>query len=291
MTFQLKAKNVFLTYPQCSITKEAMLYYLMEQHSPDGIRVGEELHEDGSPHLHVFMCKDPPFRTRKQSFFDVYGFHPNTQDCRSHANVLKYVAKDGNFIDGGILPGSSSKRTWADVMSASSKEEALELIATEFPRDYILNLEKVEYFLNKRYEVAIEAYVHDSNLTFKSPLPQKMADWLLQYKQVPANPFLCLTRNTLTTLANHLIFPNPRVTDLNPLYLSVVLDWVKQSGPDHLIDIYTGMECSCWICGINKQLTQSLTILKTGKDFITINNFSAHRLSSWPSTSTEKKET
>jgi hypothetical protein len=186
MAFQFNSKSAFLTYPQCTITKEAMLYYLMEQFNPSFCRVGSELHEDGSPHLHVLMQADEPLRSKSSKFFDIHGFHPNIQSTRCFKRVLDYVGKTGNFIDFGELPSRGSKRSWADVVSGSSKEEALAMVMTDFPRDYVLNLERVEYFLNKHYATAHEPYQHDQTLVFNTP--QTLINWADQRLEVSGAP-------------------------------------------------------------------------------------------------------
>lgn len=166
MPFQLNAKNVFLTYPQCSISKEAMLYYLIDKTTCDSARIGQEEHANGDLHLHAYLHSDEGFRTRDERYFDICGFHPNVQPCRKVSSVLDYVSKTGNYVDYGTLDGCSSKRTWHDVLSAETMADAYQIIRTDFSRDYVLNHEKLEYFVNKHYKKEVPEYIPTPGLLF-----------------------------------------------------------------------------------------------------------------------------
>lgn len=112
--FQLRAKRLFLTYPQCPIPKDVALGLLADLLSdrwtdtaPNGMRsyiVAEEKHEDGNQHLHCFLEFEGNFSTRNPRFFDLTEeetgtvYHPNTQAARSMKRVAKYVTKEGNYL-------------------------------------------------------------------------------------------------------------------------------------------------------------------------------------------------
>lgn len=54
--FRLNAKKLFLTYPKCSITKEAALEQLkLKLKGITKILVAHELHKDGTDHLHAYI--------------------------------------------------------------------------------------------------------------------------------------------------------------------------------------------------------------------------------------------
>lgn len=99
--FELSARNVFLTYPQCNISKEEMLEYILTLYPSDYICVAEEKHEDGSPHLHAFVTWTKKHNIRNVRYFDYKGFHPNMKGTRDIDGTLKYVKKDGHFIEHG----------------------------------------------------------------------------------------------------------------------------------------------------------------------------------------------
>nr|AXX69972.1 truncated replication-associated protein [African cassava mosaic virus] len=52
--FRIQAKNVFLTYPKCSIPKEHLLSFIQTLSLPSNpkfIKICRELHQNGEPHL------------------------------------------------------------------------------------------------------------------------------------------------------------------------------------------------------------------------------------------------
>jgi len=138
--FQLRAKNLFLTYPKCTFPKNEALQNLLELLSPCGVVwavVALENHEDGTPHLHCVAKLDNCVSTRKADYFDkVVGQHGNYQACRSLNDVLRYVCKDGDFVCEGITPeeiqgiteGKSSKSLEAArmLLSGASFKEIIE---------------------------------------------------------------------------------------------------------------------------------------------------------------------
>lgn len=100
--YRLQAKQVFLTYPQCGVSKEELADHLMGLRETVRLVVAQEKHEDGSPHLHAYVNFREKLRTTDSRFFDYQGHHPNVQPAQSPAAVVKYVQKDGDFIQRGI---------------------------------------------------------------------------------------------------------------------------------------------------------------------------------------------
>jgi len=175
MPFQLNAKNVFLTYPQCPISKEACLFYLLEAHSIEAARVGLELHQDGNTHLHVYLRGVDSFRTKNERLFDLHGFHANIQSCRRINDVVRYCGKSGNYIDYGDIDAAPEKRTWHDLLLAPNALEAKALARENFPRDYVLNHEKICYFLDQHFAPVVSEYAANPDHIF---LPtEQMTTW------------------------------------------------------------------------------------------------------------------
>lgn len=53
--FRLSATSLFLTYPQCAVSKEDALRQLKEIVPVEKALVAEEAHEDGTPHVHAYL--------------------------------------------------------------------------------------------------------------------------------------------------------------------------------------------------------------------------------------------
>lgn len=103
--YRLSAKAVFLTYPQCGVPKEDLLFFLVALNpTPEYCVVSHELHADGSPHLHALIVFEKKVEKRNaQSWFNFGEYHPNIQSARSVMKVLEYVKKDGDFCDHGNM--------------------------------------------------------------------------------------------------------------------------------------------------------------------------------------------
>lgn len=113
--FRTDSSRFFLTFPQCSISKEDALQNLVDHTWPTPLVeeekqpelkfaiVSEEKHKDGTPHLHVYFSLTAKLRTRRVRIFDFIGAkHPNIESARSESKCIKYVIKDGNYVLHGI---------------------------------------------------------------------------------------------------------------------------------------------------------------------------------------------
>lgn len=114
MVFRCDAKNFFLTYPQSAniTTKEDLLEFLKNRRP--GVTyciVSKESHADGNTHYHALLCLTSRYDCRNESYFDFQGHHPNVQSARNTIATIKYIKKDGDFIEsGGFALGQHHKR-------------------------------------------------------------------------------------------------------------------------------------------------------------------------------------
>ena len=104
--FQIKQRSFFLTYPNCTLSKEAVRDFLIALGMKEYC-VARELHQSGEPHIHALMMFENKLGSRNPRVFDIQGFHPNIQGCRSPKSVFTYIRKDGDFIT-----NIGYKRTW-----------------------------------------------------------------------------------------------------------------------------------------------------------------------------------
>lgn len=137
-----------------------------------GAVVGRELHEDGFPHLHAFVCFTKQKDVRNPRYFDFRGHHGNYQSCIDTLAWITYCKKDGDFIEWGDVP--KAKRKWNEVLSAGSKEEALSIAAEVSPRDYVLSFDRIESFLAKKFKPVLPEYTPD--FTFQT-IPNIVQVW------------------------------------------------------------------------------------------------------------------
>jgi hypothetical protein len=186
MVFQLKSKNVLLTYAQCTVTKDATINHLKNLLLPDHpniyIIVGHELHQDGGDHLHAYLRSESPIRTRDNAYFDIEGFHPNIVSCRSPQKARDYAKKDNDYIEHGNP--DFIKRKWSDIEDAVDKDEALDIIKEVSYRDYVLQHDKIDSFLQKKYRHVQAPYQPRSLADFDTTRFPDLAAFIAQMDEV-----------------------------------------------------------------------------------------------------------
>lgn len=185
--FRLANKNIFLTYHQCSLSKEealSQLKSLFTTRPPSYIRVSSEPHEDGQPHLHCLLQFPYRFETQDQRFFDLVSrtrsthFHPIIEGAGNSSTVQQYISKDGNFIDDGQF--NTSKRssihdTYRRALASGTKEEALSIIGQGDPMTLWRHFKKINRNLDHIFQKPPEEY-HSPFATFNA-VPPQLVQW------------------------------------------------------------------------------------------------------------------
>ena len=104
--FRIQSKSWFLTYPKLDKSKEEALALLKNKLAGKpyvGMVVCRELHEDGSPHIHAFVLLKDLFNCQNERFWDLDGHHGEYQKARDITAVAKYIKKDGDYIEDGVI--------------------------------------------------------------------------------------------------------------------------------------------------------------------------------------------
>nr|UVT85089.1 AC1 [Chilli leaf curl Ahmedabad virus] len=193
--FNIKAKNYFLTYPNCSLNKEEALSQLKNLETPVNklyIRVCRELHENGEPHLHVLLQFEGKYQCTNNRFFDLISpsrsahFHPNIQRAKSSSDVKAYVEKDGDFIDFGVfqIDGRSARGgcqsandAYAEAINSGSKSSALNILREKAPKDYVLQFHNLNANLDRIFIPPPEVYVSPFGSSSFDQVPAKLENW------------------------------------------------------------------------------------------------------------------
>jgi hypothetical protein len=97
-SFRINSKKVFLTYPQCTATKEMLLADLKLKGDIDAYVVAREMHKDGSFHLHAYVAYVKKLNLHSPKCFDFAGFHGNYQSVRDKHATIRYVSKHNDYI-------------------------------------------------------------------------------------------------------------------------------------------------------------------------------------------------
>nr|AJE24866.1 replication-associated protein [Tobacco curly shoot virus] len=193
--FRINAKNYFLTYPHCSLTKEEALYQIQALETPTNklfIRICRELHEDGSPHLHVLIQFEGKFQCKNPRFFDLTSptrsahFHPNIQGAKSSTDVKTYMEKDGDVLDHGVFQVDarsarggckSANDAYAEAINSGSKHEALNILKEKAPKDYVLQFHNLNSNLDRIFTPPVEVYVSPFLSSSFDQVPEELEEW------------------------------------------------------------------------------------------------------------------
>lgn len=101
--FRLDSTGFFLTYPQCPLDKETVRDALQALGTISKGVIARELHKDSGAHIHAYVKYDKKKTVRHSNYFDIGEYHPNTQTAKSSIAVMKYIKKDGDFIEMGDM--------------------------------------------------------------------------------------------------------------------------------------------------------------------------------------------
>lgn len=151
--FAFDGVHVFLTYPQCPLEREQLRDFLCERTSPSKYLIARERHDDGNYHLHAYVHFGRRRRFVGTDSFDVDGYHPNIQRPRSAGSVIAYCCKeDTEPLANFDYRAGETNETWGTLLEKSSgKAEFLQAVRDRFPRDYVLNLERLLFFCEWRF--------------------------------------------------------------------------------------------------------------------------------------------
>ncbi|ADO40861.1 replicase [Bhendi yellow vein India virus [India:Sonipat:EL12:2006]] len=193
--FKINAKNYFLTYPKCSLTKEEALSQFLNLQTPVNkkfIRICRELHEDGEPHLHVLIQFEGKFKCQNYRFFDLVSptrsahFHPNIQGAKSSSDVKSYIDKDGDILEWGEfqIDGRSARGgqqtandAYAAALNAGSKSEALRVIKELAPKDFVLQFHNLNANLDRIFTHPPAPYVSPFSSSSFDQVPEELEEW------------------------------------------------------------------------------------------------------------------
>ncbi|AAM78600.1 replication protein [Potato yellow mosaic virus-[Guadeloupe]] len=198
-SFSIKAKNYFLTYPHCSLSKEDALSQIQNLNIPVNkkfIKICRELHENGEPHLHVLIQFEGKFNCTNNRLFDLVSptrsthFHPNIQGAKSSSDVKSYVEKDGDSIEWGLfqIDGRSarggqqtSNDAAAEALNSGTKEEAMKIIKEKLPEKFLFQYHNLSSNLDRIFMKAPKPWAPPFPLSSFTNVPDEMQEWADEY--------------------------------------------------------------------------------------------------------------
>ncbi len=158
--FTLQSKKLFLTFPQCTVSKEVLLQNILDfRWDVDWAIVCSERHGDGSPHLHAVVKLKKIFRTTISSALDVLvDGHGDYQKVKGRLwQAVKYIIKDGDWCatpgldpDEFVRAGSSKTSTgYATIARSIHDDPSLtpEAVFEFSPGIYLKDSAKIKSFM------------------------------------------------------------------------------------------------------------------------------------------------
>jgi len=180
--FHCDGVHLFLTYPRCALEREQLRDLLLGIEPSAQYCIGRELHSDGTPHLHAYVHWGRRRRFARVDAFDLDGHHPNIQRPRRAKDVISYCRKEDAtpLVSVGLEDvGTGEPSSWGECLEVSnSKDEFLALVRARFPRDYVLNLERLLFFCEQHFGSSETVYSGRSRSEFREPAT--LTAWVAQ---------------------------------------------------------------------------------------------------------------
>lgn len=148
--FRLQGKSFTLTYPQCTTTKEDAAKNIEDKFGSDlkGYIVSEELHKDGTPHLHAFLQFHEKKSFSKSDCFDfIAGQHGSYEVTKHIRQWVTYVTKDGQYVAKGLDVDAIKKKKAGkstDIAKLIMEGKSMAEVNEVDPGYFMLNKRKLE---------------------------------------------------------------------------------------------------------------------------------------------------
>jgi len=104
--FRMRAKSIFLTYPQCDGLIINELWEFLKGGTATKAIICKELHQDGNEHVHALVSYNKPMSVTDPAAYDFHEWHPNIQAAKNPAAIINYIKKDGNYFEYGLTEES-----------------------------------------------------------------------------------------------------------------------------------------------------------------------------------------
>lgn len=194
-SFRLNAKYAFLTYPRCSASPQDVLDRTRKLTGYHSSIVARELHQDGTPHIHILVAFQNKCDFKSFTRLDeLGGLHGNYASVRQLLACYNYVRKGNDFLDDNfpVQSKSSNKRSrdekeldiYAPIATLGSERAVIDHLLDKAPAEYfkfghnILN--------NYRRHAGTEPPNYLSPYPIDSFKPTRvMLDWLDEYGYPP----------------------------------------------------------------------------------------------------------
>lgn len=265
--FRLKSTMMFLTYPKCDMEKQVWLDAFTGKKF-DYYVICRELHQDGTPHLHVLLKNHKvQFDVTSEKTFDVLGFHPNIRKVKPGPGHLERVIGYMKKYDTQCLTNmppqecySTKEGVYKEALKAGSRKRAREIIMDGDAEGYFKSHTNIERVLES-FPQPVEPWIQP---TCYQPFiyPPEVLKWASQINNNSLDRFKLLvirgtssqgkTRMMRSIDPYHLYIDNfPMMSKLNSTGYKYIIwddvDWSRTPGimsvdPEHWRNVLLGKD-------------------------------------------------
>jgi len=143
-----------------------------------------ELHQDGTFHLHVLLCFHRKLHLRSATALDVKGFHCNIGPARDVKACYNYMRKAPQLsFESGDKPSAlePKENSWRDLVElAGDRPRFWRAIRERHPRDYVLQRERLEQFLERESALLPRKDYGGGYAGTDWNVPAELTDWLFE---------------------------------------------------------------------------------------------------------------
>lgn len=177
--FRFNASKVFLTYSQCATTPQECYNFFSSKWNIISYVIGQEHHQDGNTHLHAYFLFDSKLDLSSSRCFDIAGVHPNIKNIGKSKKDIERVCAYINKEEFNILTNMDfeAKPDYGEILKmATDKNNFILLVKKFYPRDYVLNLDRILTCADFTFRNNIVLYRNPENfLPWK--LPSVLGTW------------------------------------------------------------------------------------------------------------------
>lgn len=187
-SFDLHARYVLLTYPQCGELEPERVGNLIDGIAGAKCVIGRENHADGGIHLHCFVDFGRKRRFRNARAFDVEGHHPNVSPSKGTPEKgWDYATKDGDTVWATLdRPGESgggrvsNVEKWSQITGASDRESFWSLVHELDPKSAACNFRQLQAYCDWKYAPPKREYKTPVGISFIGGELDGRDEWVRQ---------------------------------------------------------------------------------------------------------------
>lgn len=143
--------------------------------------ISREKHEDGTPHIHVFITFRKLKQFRPRGILDKIipgGKHGNYKACKyGTTNAMRnYVMKHKNYLENGIYISGDSD-PYHQAINADSFKQANDILKEAKPRDFVVYHSQITQTLSTLHRPPPSAWVPPTNLSIWN-VPDELSQWV-----------------------------------------------------------------------------------------------------------------